>query len=108
VLRIQANAHSTRLVVKFDIGNFLKKEEALDLLRQSGSSTTEKSIELGKRAVQTDPECGLAHNQFAWSLATGPHELRNAEQSLEHARRAVALEPGNQTFTDTTTSPHPS
>lgn len=105
VLQTRSNANSiddsTRLVVTFDSGNFLQKAEARDLVSKAGESSPEQAIKLYEQAAQTDPECGLAHNEMAWILATGPTELRNADRSLEHARRAVALEPGHQGYLNT-------
>ncbi len=105
VLKTTSNANSiddsTRLVVTFDIGNFRKKAEARDLVSKARTSSPEQALELFQQAVQTDPECGLAHNDIAWFSATGPEKLRNPELALEHARRAVALEPGHQGYLNT-------
>jgi Tfp pilus assembly protein PilF len=54
-----------------------------------------------QRAAELEPENALTHNRLAWLLATGPQELRNAEQSLAHARRAVELAPDNGTYLNT-------
>jgi serine/threonine protein kinase/WD40 repeat protein/tetratricopeptide (TPR) repeat protein len=42
-------------------------------------------------AVQMDPRDGMAQNNLAWMLLTGPKELRDATKAVRHARAAVKL-----------------
>jgi tetratricopeptide (TPR) repeat protein len=42
-----------------------------------------------RQAVQIDPNHGLARNNLAWILLTGPKKLRDVPGALTHARAAV-------------------
>jgi tetratricopeptide (TPR) repeat protein/WD40 repeat protein len=54
-----------------------------------------------KQAVES-PLAGPEHyNNLAWSLATGPAALRDPEQALALARKAVALTPGTAAYLNT-------
>ena len=47
-----------------------------------------------KRAVEANPENALYHNALAWLLATSPDPVyRDNAVAVEHARKAVQLEP---------------
>jgi rhomboid protease GluP len=52
----------------------------------------EEAVSHYQRALGLDPHMAAAHNNLAWLDATAedPH-FRNAEQALDHARRAVEL-----------------
>lgn len=107
VLPVKASAQpsddSSRLAVTFDIGNFPEKAKAWALvLKALGLSTDRKqAVTLLEQAIQTDPQCGKAHNDLAWTLVIGPEALRDPDRAIEHARRAVALEPGHQAYLNT-------
>jgi hypothetical protein len=98
---IRSMADSSRLDVAFEIGNFPQKQEAMGFVSNALGASAKTALELNQQAVRTDPECGLAHNNIAWLLATGPPGLRDPEGSLVHARRAVFLEPGHQGYLNT-------
>ncbi|MCH7813378.1 MAG: DUF1736 domain-containing protein [Planctomycetes bacterium] len=52
--------------------------------------------------VDIYPQAATALNNLAWNLLTAqPTELRNPEQALAYAGRAIALEPDNVAFLDT-------
>ena len=84
-----------------DPGNLAQQQEAEALLRRAGTGSTTESRDLMQQAAQVDPENAQAHNRLARLLATGRQELKNAEQSLPHARRAVELEHGNRAYINT-------
>jgi WD40 repeat protein/tetratricopeptide (TPR) repeat protein len=42
-----------------------------------------------REAVEVDPKDATARNNLAWLLLTGPKDLRNAREALQHARAAV-------------------
>jgi hypothetical protein len=94
-------ASVSSLTVTLDSGNLAQQQEAEALLRRAGTRPTVESRDLMQRASELDPENAVTHNRLAWLLATGPQELRNAEQSLEHAHRAVELQPGNRSYLNT-------
>jgi eukaryotic-like serine/threonine-protein kinase len=96
-----SNRSLSPLAVTLDLGNLLQQQEAESLLRRAGTSPTAESRDLIQRAADLDPGNAQIHNRLAWLLATGPLELRDADQSLLHARRAVALEPGNRSYINT-------
>jgi serine/threonine protein kinase/WD40 repeat protein len=105
ILQPQTNGNSASnaspLIVALDAGNSLQQLEAAALLRAARATSREKALGLFQRAATLDPKNAVAHNQLAWLLATGPQELRNAQLSLEHARRAVELEPENSAYINT-------
>jgi tetratricopeptide (TPR) repeat protein len=54
-----------------------------------------------KQAAES-PQAGADHyNNLAWRLATGPAALRDPEQALALARKAVALTPGTAIYLNT-------
>jgi len=54
-----------------------------------------------KQAAES-PQAGAQHyNNLAWRLATGPAALRDPEQALVLARKAVALTPGEAIYLNT-------
>ena len=54
-----------------------------------------------KQAAES-PQAGAEHyNNLAWRLATGPVALRDPEQALVLARKAVALTPGTAIYLNT-------
>ncbi len=54
-----------------------------------------------KQAAES-PQAGAEHyNNLAWRLATGPAALRDPEQALVLARKAVALTPGTAIYLNT-------
>jgi tetratricopeptide (TPR) repeat protein/tRNA A-37 threonylcarbamoyl transferase component Bud32 len=55
-----------------------------------------------RRALALSPRDATVHNNLAWRLATWPVEaLRRPAEALEHAERAVELEPGDGDFQHT-------
>jgi serine/threonine protein kinase/WD40 repeat protein/tetratricopeptide (TPR) repeat protein len=54
-----------------------------------------------KRAVELPGGDAQQYNNLAWRLATGPAELRNPQQALALARKAVAMAPGQATYLNT-------
>jgi tetratricopeptide (TPR) repeat protein len=49
-----------------------------------------------RQAVRSSPSDAEIQNSLAWLLATGPESSRDVDQAVEHARRAVELQPGYQ------------
>ncbi|MCC7017019.1 MAG: tetratricopeptide repeat protein [Rhodospirillales bacterium] len=53
----------------------------------------EKAIQDLTRAIRLEPDYAMAHNSLAWIYATAKDaRLRNGEEALRHARKALALE----------------
>jgi WD40 repeat protein len=77
------------------------KGEAAYLLTWARSARGTAKRHYLMQAVRLDPENAVAHNLLSWLLATGPLELRDPPQAVVHARRAVALDPGNQNYANT-------
>lgn len=67
----------------------------------AGPDTTPKWIDEARRAVEKEPELGLAHAQFAYALAVpaGGHGVEPNDAQLQeirtHARRAMQLDNNN-------------
>jgi WD40 repeat protein len=86
-----------------DLGPF--KPEMQSLLAQARQ--LEQSGDVGgaldrlRQAVRVSPNHATAHNNLAWLLVTAPEAHRNLDEALEHARRAVELEPGEQVSLNT-------
>jgi serine/threonine protein kinase/WD40 repeat protein len=82
--------------VQVELGNFLKQAEVARLLSESHRHIREKhpsqALAVLRKAVQTDPESASARNDLAWLLLTGPKELRDPEEGLQAARKAVELD----------------
>jgi WD40 repeat protein len=86
-----------------DLGPF--KPELRSLLEQAvqleRSGDVGGAIDRLRRAVRVSPEYALAYNNLAWLLVTAPKPHRKLDEALRHARRAVELEPGEQTSLNT-------
>jgi serine/threonine protein kinase/WD40 repeat protein len=84
------------LQIQVDLGQFQKKSETSDLISQANRQIQAKqfpqALESLRNAVQTNPKSGLAHNNLAWLLLTGPQNLRNSKEALGQARKAVELD----------------
>jgi hypothetical protein len=52
-------------------------------------------------ALKQDPELATACNDLAWIRATGPPQLRNADQAIQLARRAITPQRKNPAFLNT-------
>src|SRR5262249_39845554 len=61
----------------------------------------EKALTALREAIRADPRHTLAYNSLAWWLLVGPEKLRNAEEALRLARKAVELAPGQFMFHNT-------
>jgi len=49
-----------------------------------------------RKAIELDPKFAVGHNNLAWVLATcGDPKLRDPRRAVDHARKAVELEPAN-------------
>jgi serine/threonine protein kinase/WD40 repeat protein len=83
--------------VDVDLGNFLQRAETDRLLAQARGQLRSGKPALAlaalRRAAQTDPAHVEAHNALAWLLLTGPAALRDPQEALPHARKAVELAP---------------
>jgi len=55
-----------------------------------------EAISLLRKVARLSPALAENHNSLAWLLATAPEPFRNPAEAIEHARRAVELDPGDQ------------
>jgi WD40 repeat protein len=94
-----------KLVVEVDLSGFVQVLEAARLIEEARSLERKKdfaaALESLRRAVHADSENETAHNNLAWLLLAGPRDLRNDQEALPHARRAVELSAGNSHFLNT-------
>ena len=89
---------------------WMRSSRTIPKIRRSTSCAAQVHDRLGrqelaladmKNAVES-PLGGAHHfNNLAWRLATGPVALRDTEQALAMARKAVALTPGESVFLNT-------
>jgi len=70
---------------------------------QQASNQSAQAVTSYQSAVRSDPDLAVAHNNLAWLLAKGGEETRRA---LEHATKAVNLQPGVADYHDTLGSVH--
>jgi Tfp pilus assembly protein PilF len=86
-----------RISVDVDLGNFVPRAEADRLMAQARgqlrSGKPAPALAALRRAAQTDPTHVEARNALAWLLLTGPAALRNPQEALPHARKALELAP---------------
>ncbi len=60
-----------------------------------------RAIANGKQALAANPNNAGTLNNLAWAYATAPEELRDGEQAVVLAERAVSFEPGSQNYANT-------
>jgi serine/threonine protein kinase/WD40 repeat protein/Tfp pilus assembly protein PilF len=88
-----------------EMADFLKRQEADRLTGEAAQLAAEKkhgqALDALRQAIQTDPGHGLASNNLAWFLLTGPKELRDAKAALPVARKAVELDPKQSLYHNT-------
>jgi serine/threonine protein kinase/WD40 repeat protein len=96
---------ATPLSIQFDLGDVLKLPQADALVGQAFQHIHNKeharALAALRQAVQVAPSHARAHNDLAWLLLTGPKELRDPEQALPQARKAVELAPNQQLYLNT-------
>jgi tetratricopeptide (TPR) repeat protein len=96
---------ATPLSIHFELGDVLKLPQADALVGQAAQHVHNKehakALSALRQAVQIAPSHARAHNDLAWLLLTGPKELRDPEQALPQARKAVELEPDQRHFLNT-------
>ncbi|MFO0892315.1 MAG: tetratricopeptide repeat protein [Isosphaeraceae bacterium] len=62
----------------------------------------DEAIAEAREALRIDPNQSMAHNNLAWAIVTHPDPAkRNLIEALEHARKAVALAPGEYNWNST-------
>ena len=95
----------TPVRVTVDQGDMLKKVQAHRLFMEANRHTNAKeyakAIDVLRQVIRTDPTHAKAHNNLAWILLTGPKELRDPQEALPLARKAVELAP-QQSICDNT------
>jgi WD40 repeat protein len=93
------------LQVQIDLGDFKKLAEVASLVRQANRSVRankhQDALTALRKAVQIAPSHAEAHNNLAWLLLTGHRELRDPEQALSAARKAVELDRDQSTYLNT-------
>ncbi len=93
------------LKVSVDLGPFTGiDEEAWSLFREAqaieGAGRTDEAIAAFRRIIVRYPSLAEARNTLAWQLATRAPRRARAE-AVDHARRAVAVEPLKSTYLNT-------
>jgi tetratricopeptide (TPR) repeat protein len=88
-----ANAPLSNIVVDLgpftaDVQPLLKQAEQLEATGQIGPA-----IERLRQAARMSPDFAEVHNNLAWLLAASRGPLRDPDDALRHARRAVELAP---------------
>jgi tetratricopeptide (TPR) repeat protein len=87
---------SEPLQIHIDLGDCNNLAEAASLVRQANKSVRankhQDALTALKKAVQIAPSHAAAQNNLAWLLLTGPKGLRDPEQALRAAQKAVELE----------------
>ena len=79
-----------------DDGNPANRQAAEASIRQAGNAKDDSARKLLEQAIQLDPENAGAHNNLAWFLATSKDvRLRDPQNAVEHAAKAVQAEPDN-------------
>jgi hypothetical protein len=108
---LMATAQPPRVTV--DLGEFGARVVALRKNKQGKihfdsakvcelSHRWEEAVVESKRAVEVSPENSTYHNGLAWLLATCPNSVyRESALAVEHARKAVELEPDAPEFWNT-------
>src|SRR5262249_55078260 len=67
----------------------------------------DEAIAAYRKAIELDPKLAMAHNKLAWLLATAPEvKLRKPAEAVKLAKRAVELDPQNDTFPRTLGAAH--
>jgi Tfp pilus assembly protein PilF len=93
------------LQIHIDLGDFKTLTQAASLVQQANRSVRANqhpdALTALRKAVQIAPSYAEAHNNLAWLLLTGPKELRDADQALSAAQKAVELEREQFTFLNT-------
>jgi tetratricopeptide (TPR) repeat protein len=87
--------------MQVDMGKFQDYIDADKLVTQSYRLPPAKAIEALRQALQREPEHPEANNNLAWLLVTGPKDLRNPQEALPLARKAVELSPNRYLFHNT-------
>jgi len=64
-------------------------------------SSARRAIENGKQALAANPNDARVLNNLAWAYATAPEGLRDGDQAVALAERAVSFDPGNQNNVNT-------
>jgi tetratricopeptide (TPR) repeat protein len=64
-------------------------------LALSREQRAEQDIERRRRHVEAEPDSAAACNELAWAYLTAPEALRNLEDALPLAEKAVRLAPGD-------------
>jgi serine/threonine protein kinase/WD40 repeat protein/Tfp pilus assembly protein PilF len=104
---LSAAAPAPRAPLRVEIvgANLSQRFQADDLLLQSRRYVLQKQHDRAltalRQAVRADPMHARAHNSLAWRLLVGPEKLRNPEEALRMARKAVELAPGDFMFVNT-------
>ena len=60
-----------------------------------------RAIEGSRRAFEAKPDSAQTCNHLAWDLVTAPESLRNAEEAVTLAEKAVRLAPDNAHYRNT-------
>jgi hypothetical protein len=85
------------LRVTIDEGNLRQRLKANEpnyqAYRHALKKEYDRALAALREAVRIDPTYAAAHNNLAWLLAVGPEKLRNPEEALRLARKAVELAP---------------
>src|SRR5262249_48684518 len=67
----------------------------------------EEALACYRKAIQLNPNDAVGQNNLAWQLATAADvNLRNPAEAVKLARRAVELDPKNETFPSTLGAAH--
>ncbi|MBL7044534.1 MAG: tetratricopeptide repeat protein [Pirellulaceae bacterium] len=64
-------------------------------------ASARRAIENGRQALAANPNDAGVLNNLAWAYATAPEGLRDGDQAVDLAERAVSFEPGNQNHINT-------
>jgi Tfp pilus assembly protein PilF len=94
-----------RLSVEVRLGNFRQQAKADQLVAQARRDLLSRqpaaAVAALRDAVRASPSHGEAHNFLAWLLLTGPKPLRNPEEALPLARKALELAPRDPRYLNT-------
>jgi WD40 repeat protein len=93
------------LSIHFELGDVLQLPKADALVGQAFQHVLNKehakALAALRQAVEVAPSHARAHRDLASVLLNGPKELRDPEQALPQARKAVELEPDQYLFLNT-------
>jgi serine/threonine protein kinase/WD40 repeat protein/Tfp pilus assembly protein PilF len=93
------------LAIELDLADVQKWPQADQLQQQAHQHLRKKELTKAlaalRQAVKTAPGFAPGHNNLAWLLATGPKELRDPQQALTEARKAVELCPDQAMYLNT-------